>query len=219
LSILDQPPKLINLNWLQWAQRTSAWLALTRSALRHKVASESAADDGVMLWDNTGYPVVSKNGVYRQIVLADGFGNFSATADIVAASPNTAYSIAFTASTADGGISLNASDNTRIDFAEAGVYSLSGHLQLKSTSASTKTLYWWVAINGSNTNHSERMSLHNNNGLHILGVSDQLNLAAGDYINVKWATDDVDLFLDGSAATAFAPASEPINLSITRSRQ
>jgi hypothetical protein len=219
LSILDQPPKLINLNWLQWAQRTSAWLALTRSALRHKVASESAADDGVMLWDNTGYPVVSKNGVYRQIVLADGFGNFSATADIVAASPNTAYSIAFTASTADGGISLNASDNTRIDFAEAGVYSLSGHLQLKSTSASTKTLYWWVAINGSNTNHSERMSLHNNNGSHILGVSDQLNLAAGDYINVKWATDDVDLFLDGSAATAFAPASEPINLSITRSRQ
>jgi hypothetical protein len=219
LSILDQPPRLINLNWLQWAQRTSAWLALTRSALRHKVASESAAEDGVMLWDNTGYPVVSKNGVYRQIVLADGFGNFSATADIVAASPNTAYSIAFTASTADGGISLNASDNTRIDFAEAGVYSLSGHLQLKSTSASTKTLYWWVAINGSNTNHSERMSLHNNNGLHILGVSDQLNLAAGDYINVKWATDDVDLFLDGSAATAFAPASEPINLSITRSRQ
>ena len=219
MSILDQPPKLINLNWLQWAQRTSAWLALTRSTLRQRLTGESAADDGVMLWDNTGYPVVSKNGVYRQIVLADGFGNFSATADIVAASPNTAYSIAFTASTADGGISLNASDNTRIDFAEAGVYSLSGHLQLKSTSASTKTLYWWVAINGANTNHSERMSLHNNNGLHILGVSDQLNLAAGGYINVKGATDDVDLFLDGSAATAFAPASEPINLSITRSRQ
>ena len=219
MSILDQPPKLINLNWLQWAQRTSAWLALTRSTLRQKLAGESAAEDGVLLWDNTGYPVVSKNGVYRQIVLADGFGNFSATADIVAAAPNTAYSIAFTASTADGGISLNASDNTRIDFAEAGVYSLTGHLQLKSTSGSTKTLYWWLAVNGVNTNHSERMSLHNNNGLHILGVSDQLNLAAGDYINVKWATDDVDLFLDGSAATAFAPASEPINLSITRSRQ
>ena len=219
MSILDQPPKLINLNWLQWAQRTSAWLALTRSTLRQRLTGESAADDGVMLWDNTGYPVVSKNGVYRQIVLADGFGNFSATADIVAASPNTAYSIAFTSVTANGGISINASDNTRIDFAEAGVYSLSGHLQLKSTSASTKTLYWWVAINGSNTNHSERMSLHNNNGSHILGVSDQLNLSAGDYINVKWATDDVNLFLDGSAATAFAPASEPINLSITRSRQ
>ena len=219
MSILDVPPKLLNDNWPQWAQRTSLWLAKTRSALRHKVTGESAAEDGVLLWDSSGYPVVSKNGVYRQIVLADGFGNFSATADIIAASPNTAYSIAFTSVTANGGISINASDNTRIDFAEAGVYSLSGHLQLKSTSASTKTLYWWVAVNGVNTNHSERMSLHNNNGLHILGVSDQLNLAAGDYINVKWATDDVALFLDGSAATAFAPASEPINLSIARSRQ
>ena len=219
MSILDQPPRILNGNWPQWAQRTSAWLAKTRSALRHKVTGESAAEDGVLLWDSEGYPVVSKGGVYRQVVLADGFGNFSATADIVAASPNTAYSIAFTSVTANGGISINASDNTRIDFAEAGVYSLSGHLQLKSTSASTKTLYWWVAVNGVDTNHSERMSLHNNNGLHILGVSDQLNLAAGDYINVKWATDDVALFLDGSAATAFAPASEPINLSITRSRQ
>mgnify|MGYP003639801809 FL=1 len=219
MSILDVPPKLLNDNWPQWAQRTSLWLAKTRSALRHKVTGESAAEDGVLLWDSSGYPVVSKNGVYRQIVLADGFGNFSATADIIAASPNTAYSIAFTSVTANGGISINASDNTRIDFAEAGVYSLSGHLQLKSTSASTKTLYWWVAVNGVDTNHSERMSLHNNNGLHILGVSDQLNLAAGDYINVKWATDDVALFLDGSAATAFAPASEPINLSIARSRQ
>ena len=219
MSILDVPPKLLNDNWPQWAQRTSLWLARTRSALRHKVTGESAAEDGVLLWDSSGYPVVSKNGVYRQIVLADGFGNFSATADIIAASPNTAYSIAFTSVTANGGISINVSDNTRIDFAEAGVYSFSGHLQLKSTSASTKTLYWWVAVNGANTNHSERMSLHNNNGLHILGVSDQLNLAAGDYINVKWATDDVALFLDGSAATAFAPASEPINLSIARSRQ
>ena len=219
MSILDVPPRILNDNWPQWAQRTSAWLAKTRSTLRHKVAGESAAENGVLLWDEVGYPVVSKDGVYRQIVLADGFGNFSATADIVAASPNTAYSIAFTASTADGGISLNASDNTRIDFTEAGVYSLSGHLQLKSTSASTKTLYWWIAVNGANTNHSERISLHNNNGLKILGVSDQLNLSAGDYINVKWATDDVTLFLNGAAATAFAPASEPINLSITRSRQ
>ena len=219
MSIQQLPPKPMGDNWTNWAQRLSSYLTQTRSILRHKVTGESAAEDGVLLWDSSGYPVVSKNGVYRQIVLADGFGNFSATADIVAASPNTAYSIAFTSVTANGGISINASDNTRIDFAEAGVYSLSGHLQLKSTSASTKTLYWWVAVNGVNTNHSERMSLHNNNGLHILGVSDQLNLAAGDYINVKWATDDVALFLDGSAATAFAPASEPINLSITRSRQ
>ena len=74
MSILDQPPKLINLNWLQWAQRTSAWLALTRSALRHKGASESAAEDGVLLWNQTGeYPVISVGGAYVPVQIARGY--------------------------------------------------------------------------------------------------------------------------------------------------
>jgi len=74
LSILDQPPRLINLNWLQWAQRTSAWLALTRSALRHKGASESAAEDGVLLWNQTGeYPVISVGGAYVPVQIARGY--------------------------------------------------------------------------------------------------------------------------------------------------
>ena len=74
MSILDQPPKLINLNWLQWAQRTSVWLATTRSALRHRGASESAAEDGVLLWNQTGeYPVVSVNGAYIPVQIARGY--------------------------------------------------------------------------------------------------------------------------------------------------
>jgi len=73
LSILDQPPKILNGNWPQWAQRTSSWLAKTRSALRHKVAGESAAEDGVLLWDVAGYPVVSVNGVYVPIQITRGY--------------------------------------------------------------------------------------------------------------------------------------------------
>ena len=74
MSILDQPPRLINLNWLQWAQRTSAWFALTRSALRHKGASESAAEDGVLLCNQTGeYPVVSVDGAYVPVQIARGY--------------------------------------------------------------------------------------------------------------------------------------------------
>ena len=72
MSIQDQPPKLINLNWLQWAQRTSAWLATTRSSLRHRGTGESAAEDGVLLWDReTGYPVISKSGGFKQISLLE----------------------------------------------------------------------------------------------------------------------------------------------------
>jgi hypothetical protein len=73
LSILDSPPKLLNGNWPQWAQRTSVWLARTRSALRHKVSGESAAEDGVLLWEPVNkYPVFSVDGGYVALLTARG---------------------------------------------------------------------------------------------------------------------------------------------------
>ena len=74
MSILDVPPKLLNDNWPQWAQRTSLWLARTRSALRHKVSGESAAEDGVLLWEPVNkYPVISISGSYIGILTASGY--------------------------------------------------------------------------------------------------------------------------------------------------
>jgi|TARA_R110000744_G_scaffold124382_1_gene229906 hypothetical protein len=74
LSILDSPPKLINANWQQWAQRTATWLAKTRSTLRHKVSGESAAEDGVLLWEPVNkYPVVSVDGDYVALLMASGY--------------------------------------------------------------------------------------------------------------------------------------------------
>jgi len=74
LSILDSPPKLINANWQQWAQRTATWLSRTRSALRHKGSGESAAEDGVLLWNQVGkYPVISIDGAFIGIALNSGF--------------------------------------------------------------------------------------------------------------------------------------------------
>jgi len=74
LSLLDQPPRLINANWQQWSQRVSTWLAQTRSALRHKVTGESAAEDGILLWNQVNkYPVVSVDGVFVGIALNSGF--------------------------------------------------------------------------------------------------------------------------------------------------
>ena len=74
MSLLDQPPRLINANWQQWSQRVSTWLAQTRSALRHKVTGESAAEDGILLWNQVNkYPVVSVDGVFVGIALNSGF--------------------------------------------------------------------------------------------------------------------------------------------------
>jgi hypothetical protein len=74
LSILDAPPKLLNGNWPQWAQRTSVWLARTRGALRHKGTGESAAEDGLLLWEPVNkYPVFSVDGNYIALLTAKGY--------------------------------------------------------------------------------------------------------------------------------------------------
>ena len=93
------------------------------------------------------------------------------------------------------------------------------HRVIKSSSAASKTMYYWLAVNGVAVNHSERVTLHNNNAYSLLAITDQVSLSAGDYINLYWATDDTDLSLAAASATSFAPPSEAVRISITRSRQ
>ena len=219
MSLAENPPPPLGPDWKPWGERLASFLSRTKSKLAYYITGESASDDGVILYDRAGYPVVSKNGEYRQIVLADGYGEFSATSSIIAASADTAYNISFTSASADGGLSIDPSDNTKIRFVEAGVYSIAGHLQLKSSSGSTKTAYYWVAVNGTNLDHSERVTVHANNQFIVLAISDQIEVTAGSYMQVRFAVSDIDLWLDGDAATAFAPASKPIDLTVTRIRQ
>jgi hypothetical protein len=54
------------------AEDDSSRFSTTREDWKH--SGSVAAEDGVLLWDAAnGYPVVSKDGVWRQITLADGY--------------------------------------------------------------------------------------------------------------------------------------------------
>ena len=60
-------------DWQAWGRRLMIFLGQTRSALVQQTGEETAAEDGIIMWDRTyQYPVVSKNGEWRQIVLEDG---------------------------------------------------------------------------------------------------------------------------------------------------
>ena len=58
------PPKPIGNSWNNYAQRLSDYLVQVRSQLSHKSSSDSAAEDGILLWDRTGYPIVSIGGSF-----------------------------------------------------------------------------------------------------------------------------------------------------------
>lgn len=212
-------PPLPAVDWKQWAERLNDFLQRTKSQLEFKRSDASAAQNGTLLWDPAGYPVVAKDGEYRQIVLADGYTVLSDTTDQTAAAINTAYPITFNTETFASGITLGV-DNYTITFAEAGVYLLSFSVQITSTSASTKNLWFWPKINGTDVSNSTiKVSLHANGETQVMARSVMFQMSAGDTLAAYWATDDTTVTLDASAATAFAPSAPSVILSVTRLRQ
>ena len=214
MSAIAPPP--VGPDWKVWARQLSAFLSRSLVRLQFKTQNDTAAEDGVMLWDGvSGYPVVSKNGVWRQIVLEDGHYNGGIAADQAAASANTAYALTYTAGTASG--ITNGSPASRIVFDEGGEYMVSFSAQISSSSSSTVDFWFWPRVNGANVAGSTmKNALHNNGAVLVVSRSAIFNFTAGDYLEVMWAVSNTSGFLNASAATAFAPAAPASTIAITR---
>jgi hypothetical protein len=213
-------PPVIGDQWQVWAEEIRRYLGRAMSQLVAREATSSAREDGVILWDRVnGYPVVSKGGVFRQIVLADGYAIFGQDSDITAAAADTAYKVALDNIVSDG-ITLTGSPLTDITFIEAGLYSLAFTAQIASTSASTVNFYFWPRINNNDVSGSTIVaSLHNNGATIVVSRTAIFSVDAGDVLNVMWATSSTNGRLKAHAATAFAPASPSVTLAINRIQQ
>lgn len=210
-------PPVIGEKWQIWAEDLRRYLGRVQSQLSAKEATSSANEDGVILWDRTnGYPVVSKGGVWRQIVLADGYAIFGQDVDVTAAVINTAYKIALD-NISSQGITLTGSPLTDITFIEGGLYELAFTAQIASTSASQVDFRFWPRINNSDVTGSTIVaSLHNNGATFVVSRTAIFSVNAGDVLNVMWAVSSTNGTLKAHAATAYAPASPSVTLAITR---
>tara|TARA_B110000977_G_scaffold130015_1_gene165850 strand:+ start:1125 stop:1778 length:654 start_codon:yes stop_codon:yes gene_type:complete len=203
-------------DWKVWARQLSAYLSRAIPTLQFKTGNETAAENGILLWDNVnGYPVVSKNGEFRQIVLSDGQYAGHVLTDQTAASTDTAYALTYTAQIADG--ITNGTPASRLVFGEAGQYTVSFSAQFGSSSSSTVNFWFWPRINGTDVpGGAMKNSLHQNGSVTVVSQSIILDVAAGDYLEAMWAVDSTSGTLDASAATAFAPAAPASTILITR---
>jgi hypothetical protein len=204
-----------------WGEDLRRFLSRSWDSLTFKEAAATPHQDGIFLWDAVnGYPVVSKNSEWHQIVLADGYAFLAQNDDIVAAANDTAYPIVFDAPGAGeaAGITLGASPNqSRIIFEKGGLYYLSFTAQVYSTSASKVEFFFWPRINGTDVPlGSTRASLHDNTSTKPVTKSAVFRVSANDYLQAMWAVTNVHGSLEAFAATAFAPATPSVSLSIVR---
>lgn len=207
-----------------WAENIRRYLARTLDQLGSRESYTTAAENGVLLWDRENkYPVVSLDGEWRQLVIANGFAFLTQDNDITAAASNTAYPIVFDAPMAGfaDGITLGASPNeSRIIFEEGGAYFLNFTAQIFSTSASQVDFWFWPRLNGVDVpTGTTRASLHDNTATKPVSKGAVFTVSAGDYLEAYWATDNhTNGYLEAFAATAFAPSTPSVSLSITRIR-
>lgn len=138
------------------------------------------------------------------------------SADQVAGAINTATEITWTSADIARGVSIG-SPASRIVIERDGVYKFDLFAQLSSTSASAKNLWLWFAKNGAAIANSAGIETETgNNAFASMFRSEIIELNAGEYVEAMFAVDDVALFLNAEAATAFAPAAPAAHLVVSQ---
>jgi hypothetical protein len=216
------PPPPLGPAWNIWAEKLNSYLQRTRDKLRQLTVNEKASDDGILMWDRSGpYPVVSLDGEWRQLVIANGYAFLFRSTSQTAAASDTGYPIVFDTPPTGfaSGIYLGDSPNqSRVYFEEGGLYYLSFTAQISSTNSSLQTFYFWPRINGTDVfEGTTRASLASNGATQPVTKSAVFRISANDYLEAVWATSDHTRgSLSAFSATAFAPATPSVSLSITR---
>lgn len=140
-------------------------------------------------------------------IQAPGRAEFLRTTSLALTAANTAQSIPLDSTVISQNVALG-TPASRIVVTYAGLYRCYSKFQFLSGSASDKVVYFWWRKNGVDVPNSAFVrTIHANSEYQTLSREDTFSLAAGDYLEVYWAGDSVNLSLAPTSATAFAPAS------------
>lgn len=215
---MSTPPPPLGGNWREWAERLNQFIRRTANKLDYKTSGESASEDGVMLWnEEIGHMVVSSNGEYLPIPYGENsYGFFADFNNQAATTINTATAITWDTTAYSHNVSIDGTDTSKIVFDKSGVYELSFTAELVSSSASSKTFYFWPRVNGLNVANSTMVTTLESNGQKkIVSRSGIFEVNANDYLQAMFATSDLTASLSTTAATAFCPASPSVTLSVS----
>ena len=151
---------------------------------------------------------------------AGDYGFFYDTTDQTPTLVDTAYPITFDSSGDKQGISIDGTDSSKLNFTHTGKYHVTFHATLSSGSGSTKTVYFFPKVNGVTSPQSTIIStLHENSEKKIISRNGIFSITAGQYLQAFWASDSTNVELQHNAATAFAPATPSVTLSIIQVSQ
>ena len=119
---------------------------------------------------------------------------------------DTAQPVTFNQTYLESGFSINGASNSQITATYGGVYNFQFTTQIVSGSASSKTIYLWISRNGTDLGYTAKdVVLSGSADVNEATWNFNLDLAAGEYVEMKWSSDDIDASLNAEAATSPHP--------------
>ncbi len=130
---------------------------------------------------------------------------FYSTTDQTAAATNTGYAVAFENTYLANGIEINGGSSTQVTVSADGVYNFQITLQTAHTNSSAVQIWTWISKNGTPVTYGGQQQTIVGNANQPVFWNFSIDLTAGQYIEMYWATADLSLSLDSTAPTSPHP--------------
>ena len=159
------------------------------------------------------------DGIYKEPPVTPitpvSFGSFFSTDTQAAAVINTAYAITYNNADTAYGIYRDPGDNSKIKVSRPAIYNVQFSIQVDKTSGGTGQLYIWPAINGTAVPNSASLIQIQGNDAEIFSAANFfLPLSNGDYFQLYFSVNSIDVQLQAFAASAPVPAIPSIILTV-----
>jgi hypothetical protein len=130
-------------------------------------------------------------------------GLFYSTTDQTAAVINTGYPVEFENTYIGNGVSIVS--DTRITVSADGVYNFQVTLQTAHTNSAAVQVWTWINKNGTDVTYGGQQQTIVGNANQPVYWNFSIDLTAGQYIEMYWATANLALSLDSTAPTSPHP--------------
>lgn len=129
---------------------------------------------------------------------------------------NVEQAVRFNQTYLTNGMFINGPTTSQITMTYSGVYNFQFNAMLRSSSASSKIAYIWINRNGDDVGYTAREYLISGSG-GVLEINWNFNIdmQAGQYIEIMWTGDNIDLSLDAVAPTSPHPGIPSAVIAVT----
>ena len=143
-------------------------------------------------------------------------GLFFNTANQTLVAVNTGYPITFNQTYLNNAVALQTASTSKIEVAVSGVYNFQLSCQLKSTNSSGKDVYIWIKRGTTTIGYSaHKYTLEGSDNHFNVAWNFNIDLAAGEYIEMYWGADDTNVVMEAVAASTPYPATASAVMSVS----